>query len=74
MSLAITCPSLSAPTDGNAPDCDDGDNYWSSCSFTCTTGFGLSSTVALECTGDGTSPIGEWSTDAPTCIGNIYAN
>ena len=67
---AITCStSLATPTDGNAPTCDDGDNHGSICSFTCITGFGLSSTTPVVCTGDGTSPDGEWTSAEPTCIG-----
>ena len=73
----ITCPSslsTDAPTNGNSPTCSNSNNYGSSCTFTCTSGFGLSSTAAVECTGDGTSTTGTWSSAAPTCTGKSWAS
>ena len=71
--LAITCPkSLSAPENGKDPECDKGNNYGSICTYTCETGFILSSATALTCGGEGFSPSGEWSADEPTCSRKQY--
>ena len=67
LSTAVTCPALTAPTNGNDPSCTDATNYNSSCTFTCMDGFALSDSADLTCGGDGTSITGTWSGSAPTC-------
>ena len=37
--------------------------------YSCETGFGLSGNVEQTCSGNGSSPLGEWSGTDPTCIG-----
>ena len=70
---AITCPSLTTPSNGNAPSCTDSDNYDSICTFTCLTGFGIVGSATSTCTGDGSSDIGSYDNPAPTCEGK-YCN
>ena len=60
---------LSTPINGNAPYCDNGNNYGSSCVFTCKDGFTLSSTTAITCNANGNSPDGIWSANEPVCTG-----
>ena len=66
--IAITCSrSLSTPSYGFGPDCNNGNNYASSCTFSCGVGFVLSSNTAITCDGNGDSTEGEWSSEEPTC-------
>jgi len=64
---AITCPFLTPPMNGYSPSCTDGDNYGSTCTFTCMAGFTLVGSATSTCTGDGTSEIGSFDNPAPTC-------
>ena len=67
---AITCPSnLFTPANGNYPDCDNENNYGSTCMFSCKEGFGLFNTATMTCDGDGNSPLGQWSSEEPICLG-----
>ena len=69
-SAAITCPTLSAPANGNEPQCSL-TAYGTSCTFTCQAGFALSDSTALVC-GEGTGTAGEWSGPEPTCDGKYF--
>ena len=71
---AITCPTLPAIANGEFPTCSDGNNLGSSCEFSCSVGFGLSSTLSTLCFGDGTSATGEWTSAPPTCTGKWYTD
>ena len=66
---AITCPVLTAPTNGNTPTCTDSTNLGSVCTFTCVSGFGIVGLSTLTCGGDGTSKTGNYDNTAPTCEG-----
>ena len=67
---AITCPALpTTPDNGNAPSCSDSTNFGSSCNFTCSSGYALSSSNPVVCGGDGSSTNGTWSPTEPTCDG-----
>ena len=73
--LDITCPTtLSAPINGNDPECSNGNHYGTSCTFSCKDGFGLSSAAPITCDSVGDSSIGEWSSAEPTCIGKWSAD
>ena len=66
---AITCPALSTPVNGNAPNCTDSNNFNSTCTFTCSDGFGIVGSSTLTCGGDGSSTTGTYNTNSPTCEG-----
>ena len=66
---AIICPILTAPDNGNTPNCTDSNNFGSVCTFTCTDGFGIVGSSTLTCGGDGSSMDGTYNEDAPTCEG-----
>ena len=68
--IAITCPALSTPQNGNPPSCTNNDNFGSVCTFTCMTGYGIVGDSTSTCTGDGSSKDGSYDKPAPTCEGN----
>ena len=44
------------------------------CTFSCDKGFGLSNTSLINttCTNNDLDAIGDWSSEAPTCIGKHF--
>ena len=71
--LAITCPkSLTTPANGNDPECDNGNSFGSTCTFSCQPGFSMSGTKVITCDGNGDSPNGEWTSEEPICICKLY--
>ena len=66
---AITCPVLSAPTNGNAPNCTNSNSFESVCAFKCSKGFGIVGSSSLTCGGDGLSINGTYDSAVPTCEG-----
>ena len=71
--LAITCPPLSPPNDGEKV-CTDSENYESVCTFSCNEGFSLVGEEQLTCIDDGGTTDGRWDNGAPTCQGIVSCN
>ena len=60
---------LTTPTNGNTPVCSDTNNFGSECTFTCIDGYGIVGSSTLICVGDGSSTVGYYDNNAPTCEG-----
>ncbi len=60
----VTCPALTAPTNGGVTLSPNNNNYLTMATYTCTTGY-----VLTPNNGDmrACEAGGEWSGDAPTC-------
>ena len=68
MFLALICQTaLSTPVNGNDPECNNGNKYKSSCTFSCIDGFTLSGATTITCGGSGETPFGEWNAVEPSC-------
>ncbi len=76
---AITCTSLSAPSNGDivfATDTTEPFNYQTTAAYSCNTGYKLLLTVGDRvriCVGSNAGP-GEWIGAAPTCEGILLHN
>ena len=72
---AITCgDERLAPANGNI-SCTNGNNFESTCTYTCANGYGLSeiSLITATCIDNGDDDAdGVWSAEAPTCNGNCF--
>ena len=73
---AIKCLALAHPDNGRityATDRTPNFDYETNATYSCDFSFGLSGGDAIRtCGGDGSSPSGQWSGNAPTCEGDIY--
>ena len=58
------------PVNGESLVCSDDDNFGSTCTFTCLSGFGIEGSSTSTCGGDGSSSTGSYDSPAPTCEGN----
>ena len=70
--LVITCPSLSAPSNGQvnySTDATPPHDFETVAIFTCDTGFVLNGTERVTCESGGFRRNGLWSGSSPTCTG-----
>ena len=73
--LVITCDDLPDPPNGEISFTIDNTapfDFGTNATYSCDSGFGLSGEDTVRtCDGDGSSPKGEWTGDAPTCDGQL---
>ena len=64
LNTAITCSALTAPINGEAPNCTDSTNVGSVCTFACSSGYRIvnSTSSTLTCGQDG-----NYDNQAPAC-------
>jgi hypothetical protein len=63
----VTCHALSKPLNGGQIALTDDNNYNSTATFKCSTGFNLNGSLSLTCRGDHSSANGNWTGSEPTC-------
>jgi hypothetical protein len=63
----VSCPALTRPTNGEEIVLTENNNYNSTATFICSTGFHLNGSSSLTCNGDSSSATGSWSRSEPTC-------
>ena len=70
---AITCPILSAVENGKvtySSDTTESYDYGATATYQCDSGYELTGgDDERTCTGDGSSPVGQWNGTAPHCAG-----
>ncbi len=74
---AITCPPLSNLTNGsvyysNVPDQNNSFSFNVMATYSCNSGFALVGNKIRNCSGDGSSTIGDFNGLAPNCEGSYY--
>ncbi len=71
---AITCPPLSNPTNGSVSysNVPGQNNSFSMATYSCNSGFALVGNKIRNCSGDGSSSIGDFDGLAPNCEGSYY--
>ena len=74
ITIAITCPPLTAPTNGSviySSTADENGTYALDvvATYNCDTGFSLAGNQTRTCTGDGSSTTGAFNRLPPTCEG-----
>ena len=81
--IAISCSSLDTSTLGNGTltystgsveTVEDQYDYGTAATYQCDSGYELTGGDTVRtCTGDGSSPVGQWNGSAPNCTGKGHA-
>ena len=66
---AIQCYELDLPENGTVVYSGPNYNFGDTATYSCDIGFGLSGSTERTCSGNGRSPMGEWSGTDPICEG-----